>query len=185
MDQMKAKSILDSVGKEAVECFVGACPEAVALKSKDPAVCWEISRTVHFATVTEFTGPNANDDPDAPLLFRMRVNEYPPPALHYFLRRHRGSPIIAESPVLNLFARAKEIPLLGAWVASWHRSWLRDDASPPEPPVELVAEIVGKDLSEELLDFTALGEAWRNQGYLWTRRARRAFEPWYRGERGS
>jgi hypothetical protein len=137
--------------------------------------------------VSEFDGPHANDDAKAPFFIRIRVNEYPPPSLHKYLER-RGpvSLAIAESPVLNLFARAKETPLLGAWLADWHKAWLREDLLPPEPPkgISLVAEIVHENLSEEFPPLASLGDAWRGQGetYLWTARARALFEPWYRGK---
>jgi hypothetical protein len=177
MTEAKAQMILGRVGAAAAESFLGACPRAVALRSKEPAVCWELSGFVHCVALSEFTGPNTSDDPDAPLLFRIRVNEYPPPALHYYLTRQAAKSLkVAGSPCLNLFARAREIPMLGAWVAGWHRSWCQEDPQPPKPPVKLVAEVMRAGVSAELLDFTALGEDWRQQTYLWTRRARRVIK---------
>jgi hypothetical protein len=183
MNEKKARIILERVGRGAIDGFLGACPGAVRLRSKEPAACWEWSGFAHYIVLSEFTGPNANDDPDAPLLFRIRVNEYPPPALHHYLKPKGAKSLkVADSPCLNVFARAREVSELGAWVACWHRSWCQEDPQPPEPPVKLVAEVVRADLSAELLDFTALGEAWRQQTYVWTRRARRVFEPWFKGE---
>ena len=61
-------------------------------------------------------------------------------------------------------------------------SHLNEEPCPPEPPVPLLIQD-DKESEEQKgfphRNFVELGEAWRDQDYLWTRRALRVFEPWY------
>jgi hypothetical protein len=184
MDEKKAQQILREVGKALIDGFIGLCPDAVALKSQEPAVCWEISGALHYAVVDVFSRPD-EDNPDRPFLLQIRVNDFPPPAIHDFLKKRgpRAAPlVVAEHPVLNVFTRAKEAPLLGPWLVFWHKAYLEDDPCPPQPPMPLLTQDDKQEGQEEFThrDFTELGEVWRCHQHLYSRRALRDFEPWYR-----
>jgi hypothetical protein len=178
----KARRILRSIGRAAFEGFVGNFPGAVSLSTREPAWAWENKGVLHYASVWEFAGPNASDGSGAPFLIRIQVNENPPPSLDKHLERCGPNSMgIADSPVLNVFARAKETRSLGAWVALWHRAWLRDEPLPPKPPegIKLVAEIMKENSPKEIVPLASLGEDWRYETHVWTRRAKEAFDAFH------
>jgi addiction module HigA family antidote len=169
----KARGISIRLGKEAIKAFMGVCPRANALlKSKEPAVCWEVAGLFHYAVVREFSWRGLK----GPYVFRISVNEYPPPELHDFLKE-RGSCepqlIIAEAPVLHIFAKAWQVPKLGPWVADWHKAYLEEDPCPPAPPIRLFTHEGKKEGQKDFThrDIRALGVEWCNHTYFFTRGA--------------
>jgi hypothetical protein len=173
-------------GGAFVTRFLKAHPGAIAVPSKEPAVCWGASGVVNFAAVIEFSGPNSLGD-DSPLLFRIRSNMYPPAALCSQLEseavRHklgvRTPPEIAKEPALELTALPEEVEEFGAWIPTWYDDLSRRAPRGPKPPIPLLSWGVNEDLTERLEDFVTVGSEWHMYLYLWTPRAVQLFSPWF------
>ena len=180
----RAQQILRQVGGAFVKGFIEVHPAAIPMRSRDPAVCWGASGVVNFAVVAEFSGPTIMEA-GSPLLFRIRVNLYPPPDVFHNLstpaaRQKLGAPtpaVMAKKPSLELTAAPEEVEGFGAWISSWFDAWARRAAQPPQPPIPL---IFWDSSSRE--DLVSLGSDWRDRNDFWTARALQLFETWLREE---
>jgi hypothetical protein len=185
----QAQQILRQVGDAFVNKFLEVHPAAIPMRSKEPAVCWGVTGVVNYAAVAEFSGPTIMAD-GSPLLFRIRVNLYSPPALYYHLkspaaRQKLGvpaSPEIATEPSLELTAAPEEVEGFGAWVSSWFHAQSRHAARGPKPPTPLILWDQNEDLTERREELVSLGRDWRGLTYLWTARSLQLFVPWWRGK---
>jgi hypothetical protein len=174
-------------GGAFVAGFLEARPAAVALRSGEPAVCWGDAGVVSFAAVEEHSGPNVMDG-DPPVLFRIRVNFWPPPELRgrlesAALRRKLHVPTpprIAKDPALTLTALPEEVGQFGAWASAYCDAWARRAAKAPQPPIPLFSWIVEEDLSDKFIALASLGPEWRNYLSLWTAGSHQVFSPWLR-----
>lgn len=181
----RAQKLLRNAGKEFVDDFLSSYSGAIPLRSKEPGLCWKASGQVAFATVSEFSGPNATEE-NAPLLLRLRTNLYPPPAIFYHLKspavRHKlgvpNEPLIATEPALELTALPEEIGKFGKWLTSWLDSQFYQRPNCPPPPLQLISWGCGDELEDERDDITQVGRDWRLHLYLWTPGALEVFEPW-------
>jgi hypothetical protein len=181
----QATKLLRDVGKEFVTGFLSAYSDAVTLRSKEPGLCWKAGGQVSFAALAEFSGPAAMAD-DAPLLFRLRTNLYPPPAIFYHLKspavRHKlgvsSDPLVATDPALELTALPEEIGKFGRWLTAWLDSQFYQRPQCPVPPIRLISWGCGDELEDERDDITQLGYDWRYHLYLWTPGALEMFEEW-------
>jgi hypothetical protein len=179
--------LLRQHGGAFVTKFLKARPGAIGLQSKEPAVCWGASGVANFAVVSEFSGPNTMDD-DPPLLFRIRVNMYPPPALYHHLKSKAvrrklrvATPLdIASGPELELHSLPEEVEEFGGWIPAWCDKHSRRAARAPKPPTPLLLWSVNEDLTERFDDFVSLGSEWHKALYLWTPRALELFSDWWK-----
>jgi len=185
----EAQQILRRVGDAFVNKFLEVCPAAIPMRSKDPAVCWGVSGAVNFVVVVELSGPNTMEA-GAPLLFRIRANLYPPPALYHIMkspvaRQKLGvpaSPEIATEPSLELTAAPEEVEKFGAWVPAWFHAQSGHAARAPKLPMPLFLWDQNEDLTERREELVSLGRDWRVHTYLWTARSLQLFVPWWRGK---
>ncbi len=157
----------------------------MVLRSKEPSICWKNSGEVSFITISEHSGPNQNDMM-APLTFRMRLNLTPPAALpfhlnsqavRYKLGLHANSPVIANSPTLEVMALPEEIGKFGKWMVEWLDAQFRGNDVPPDPPVSLISWTwVDHSLETLKSDITSIGKKWMYHNYLWTPSALEQFD---------
>jgi hypothetical protein len=181
----QAQRSLHANGSAFVSKFMNAYPAAIALRGKKPAVCWGVSGVVNFSVVNEFSGPTTMGG-DAPLLFRVSVNLYPPPALYHSLkspavRQQLGVPTafrIAEEPTLQLTALPEELEQFGTWVLAWYHDQSRHAPQAPKPPIPLLRLTSSGDLGDLSEDLVSAGSDWRFYTYLWTPRAFQLFSTW-------
>lgn len=175
-NRKNATKELRRVGDAFIEGFMAENSGAIPLRSRDPGLCWKASGQVAFAIVNEFSGPNAVRD-DAPLLFKLRTNLYPPPAVFYHLKspkvRHKlgihNEPIILTDPALELVGTPDQVSQLGRWLMAWLDSYFYQRASVPTPPFEICSVTVHKETYKDVAtDITALGPDWRYKLNLWT-----------------
>lgn len=180
-----AHKALRDAGAVFVREFLSEYTGAIALRSKEPGICWKAGGLVGFATVSEFAGPNTTDD-DAPLLLRIRTNRCPPPAIYYHLKspavRHTlgltQTTIIASDPALELTLLPEEVGMFARWVTAWLDGHFHRNSGYPQPPVNVLSLIAKEDLSELRCDPADSSMQWRNHNYLWTTAALAAYEPW-------
>lgn len=172
----QAAKQLKAVGTEFVTGFMSTHQGAIPLRSKDPGLCWKASGQVAFAIIGEFSGPNMVQD-DAPLLFRLRTNLYPPPAIYYHLKspkvRHKlgiqATPIILSEPALEVTGTPDEIAKLGQWLTAWLDSYFYQRPIVPTPPFQICSVTVDKQTYQDVLtDVMSLGPDWRFKMNLWT-----------------
>jgi hypothetical protein len=185
MTPKQVQRILRAEGDAFLTRFLKAYPDATVLRSKEPAVCWADSGVLNYAVVAEYSGPTATED-GAPLLFRIRVNLNPPPALQHHLRsaavrrrlRVPTPPEIAKEPVLEVTTLPDEIGEFGTWVRAWSDAQSRGATQAPKPPIPLFVWDLNVDLTERREELVSRGRKWRQYTYLWTARAIQLFGPW-------
>jgi hypothetical protein len=98
--QASAREALRSARDSFETGFVAACPHAIRMRSRPPAVIWRSSGAVNFAVVNELAGPNRGGITDLQLV-RIQTNLYPPAAIQRCLE-------LAEEPVLELTSLPEE-----------------------------------------------------------------------------
>ncbi len=166
---------LRQVGSDFVSGFLAGYSGAIPLRSKDPGLCWKASGQVAFAIVSEFSGPNTVEE-DAPLLFGLRTNSFPPPAIYYHLKSPKvchklgiqSTPLILDTPALELIATPDEMAQLGHWLTAWLDSYFYQRTTAPDPPTTLLSVIVNEEYKEVATDITTIGPDWRFKMALWT-----------------
>lgn len=176
------KSLLKLAGDEFTTDFIKGCPSAINLRSKEPGICWKAAGLISHAYLAEFSGPNATKE-SAPVLFRLRTNMYPPPAVFYHLKSPAvqyklklfKAPILADGPGIELTATPDEAGKFGGWLTNWFDNYASLKAQPPDSPIQLFSYRWTEDNKTRCEDLSTIGSDWRYCTFLWTEKASKAW----------
>lgn len=181
------RKLLTTAGKEFAQGFLTRHQSAIQLRSRDPGFCWKSGGLVSYAVLAEFGGPSM--DPEAPTMFRLRMNIAPPPALPYHLQSPAvrlklgiiGLPNIATEPTLEVTTRPEEMGKFGAWLTDWIDAQFCNRATPPASPSPLHYWGVGENMVEKIEKLDEVGRDWLQLTSLWTEEALCEFRDFWRG----
>lgn len=182
----QAIKALRDTGNQFVDDFLSSNSDALKLRSKEPGAYWKTEDDIGFLAIKEFPSIIYSDQDDAPLIFRLRTNMYPPPAVFYHLKspvirnkfRLNGNPKLASEPTLELTALPEELNKFGQWTSSWLSAYHYQRRTPPEPPVPLFSWGWDEDCSQREDPLMSIGQDWRLHLYLWTAAALKAWKAW-------
>ena len=189
MTKKQATHQLRNTGNDFVSDFIPNFKNlnVMSLRSKEPGVCWKASERIAFAIITEFSGPNTIET-EAPILFRLSTNLYPPPALFYHLKsakvQHKlgisANAVLHDYPQLQVTGTPGEIAKLGKWLTLWLNNHFFRLPKAPQPPFQLNSLTVSKEFKEISTNLMDFGPEWLDKLYLWTPEANKLWKIYLR-----
>lgn len=181
------QEILQRTAKEFSQSFLLVNSNAKFVESIDPCICWKNDSLLYFIAIS---AAFIDTPENCPLFLRLRLNLLPPIALCDEIKKKEFcasfglvDPMIANDPVIELFALPEEIPAFAPWILAWCDSRQNNMPQVPVPPIALYSMYVDKKFNVIKELFTDAGENWIYKSYLWTDKTLKLYkeylEPYY------